>query len=313
LGATTVTNTGPSTLGGDLGVSPGLALTGFSTATIGGATHAGDAPALQAESDLSTAWTVAAGLSATGGSLGSALAGGTLNPGVYNASSDLDLSGAVTLDGQGDPAAVFVFQVGSSLTTASNTSIVLTGSAQACNVFWQVGASATLGTGSSFAGTVMALQSITVTTGTTVEGRALARNGAVTLDNNVFTTPSCATAPASSGSSASTSPTATSTPSASGAPSTGASTGPGGGSTPSATAGGANAPANAAATNRVRAAATAGNGSGGANTTTTQADSGVATTLASTGVASTGWLLTVAGIALMLGLLCLAGAGVRPR
>ncbi len=195
LAGSTVTNTGPTSLSGELGVSPGTAITGFPPGVAGGATHAGDANAASAQSSLTTAYLDAAGRAPTGTSLGSALAGGTFLAGVYNASSSLDVSGAVTLDGEGDPNAVFVFQVGASLTTASSTSIVLTGNAQACNVFWQVGASATLGTTTTFAGSVLAQTSISVGTGTTVAGRALARDGAVTLDTTVFTDPSCVSTP----------------------------------------------------------------------------------------------------------------------
>jgi hypothetical protein len=195
LAGSTVTNTGPTTLSGELGVSPGNAITGFPPGLAGGAIHAGDANAASAQSSLTTAYLDAESRAPTGTSLRSALAGGTFLAGVYNASSSLDVSGAVTLDGEGDPNAVFIFQVSASLTTASSTSIVLTGNTQACNVFWQVGASTTLGTGNSFAGTVMALTSISVGTGTTVAGRALARNGAVTLDNNVFSDPACVTTP----------------------------------------------------------------------------------------------------------------------
>lgn len=191
LAGSAVTNTGPTVLSGGLGVSPGSAITGFPPGVAGGAIHAADAEAASAQASLTTAYLDAQGRTPTGSSLGLAVAGGTFLAGVYNASSDLDVSGAVTLDGEGDPNAVFVFQVGGSMTTASSTSVVLTGNAQACNVFWQVGASATLGTSTSFAGTVMALTSISVTTGTTVAGRALARNGAVTLDDNVFTSPGC--------------------------------------------------------------------------------------------------------------------------
>jgi hypothetical protein len=191
LAGSTVTNTGPTSLSGELGVSPGTAITGFPPGVAGGATHAGDANAASAQSSVTTAYVDAAGRPPTGTTLGSALAGGTLLAGVYNAGSSLDVSGAVTLDGEGDPNAVFIFQVGASLTTASSTSIVLTGNAQACNVYWQVGASATLGTTTTFAGTVLAQNSVSVGTGTTVAGRALARVGAVTLDNNVFTDPAC--------------------------------------------------------------------------------------------------------------------------
>lgn len=195
LAGSTVTNTGPTTLSGELGVSPGNAITGFPPGLAGGAIHAGDAGAASAQSSLTAAYLDAESRAPTGTGLGSALAGGTFLAGVYNASSSLDVSGAVTLDGEGDPNAVFIFQVGASLTTASSTSIVLTGNTQACNVFWQVGASTTLGTGNSFAGTVMALTSISVGTGTTVAGRALARNGAVTLDDDVFSNPACVSTP----------------------------------------------------------------------------------------------------------------------
>jgi LPXTG-motif cell wall-anchored protein len=195
LAGSTVTNTGSSVLGGDLGLSPNNAITGFPPGLVGGATNNGNAASALAEGDLTTAYLDAAGRAPTGTNLGSALVGTSLLPGVYNAASSLGVSGAVTLDGQGDPNAVFVFQIGAALTTATSTSIVLTGAAQACNVFWQVGSSATLGTTNTFVGTVMALTSISIDTGTTVAGRALARNGAVTLDDNVFTQPTCATTP----------------------------------------------------------------------------------------------------------------------
>ena len=190
-----MTNTGPTILNGDLGVSPGTAITGFPPGIVNGATHGGDAAAAGAQSDLTTAYNDAAGrtpAASVGGFIG---AGQTLLPGVYNASSSLDVGGSLTLDAQGDPSAVFIFQVGSTLVTDSASQVILTGGAQACNIFWQVGSSATLGTGSSFQGTILALTSITVTTGDTVQGRALARNGAVTLDDDVITAPTCATGP----------------------------------------------------------------------------------------------------------------------
>jgi hypothetical protein len=194
LGGQTVTNTGPSTLSGDLGVSPGTAITGFPPGTVGGATHAGDAQAAQAQSDLTIAYDDAAGRAPTASVAGD-LVGQTLTTGVYNSTGPLALSGTLTLDGQGDPNAVFIFQIASTLITASASNVNVINGAQACNVFWQVGSSATLGTTSSFVGTIMALTSISVTTGATVEGRALARNGAVTLDDNVFTTTACDTTP----------------------------------------------------------------------------------------------------------------------
>jgi hypothetical protein len=129
---------------------------------------------------------------------------------VYNSGSSIGLTGTLTLDAEGDPNAVFVFQAGSSLITASGSTVSLINGAQACNVFWQVGSSATLGTNSTFSGTILALTSITATTGSTITGRILARNGAVTLDTNSITTPVCAAAPPT--------PTATSTPTATATP-----------------------------------------------------------------------------------------------
>jgi ice-binding like protein len=192
LGGTTVTNTGPTTLDGDLGVSPGTAITGFPPGVVAGAVHAGDTEAAGAQSDLTLAYNDAAGRISTANIAGD-LGGLTLIPGVYTASSSIGLTGNLVLDGQGDTNAVFIFQVGSTLTTASGSTVTMINGAQPCNVFWQIGSSATLGTGSSFVGSILALTSITVTTATTVEGRALARNGAVTLDTNVFLEPGCET------------------------------------------------------------------------------------------------------------------------
>ena len=118
------------------------------------------------------------------------LGGRTISPGVY-AGGTIELTGTVTLDGGGDPNAVFVLKAASTLVTASSSRVVLVNGAQACNVFWQVGSSATFGTGTAFAGTVIANVSITATTGTTLDGRLLALNGAVTLDSNTITVPSC--------------------------------------------------------------------------------------------------------------------------
>lgn len=215
LAGTTVTNAGPSTLGGSLGVSPGNAITGFPPGIVAGATHAGDAEALQAQLDLTTAYDDAAGRALTA-TVGGDLVGQTLLPGVYKSTGPLAVSGALTLNGQGNPNSVFIFQIASTLTTASASSVVLTNSAQACNVYWQVGSSATLGTASSFKGTIMALTSISVTTGATVEGRALARNGQVSLQTNVFTMPGCAaTTPTTTATATATAnPTATATVSA---------------------------------------------------------------------------------------------------
>jgi hypothetical protein len=189
LAATTVTNTGPSVINnGDLGVSPGTAVTGFPPGVVNGTVHSADAAAASAQTDLTAGFTDAAARTPTVTGL-SALSNQTLGPGVYNASSSLGVTGTVTLDGQGDTGSVFIFQIGSTLTTASASAIVPINGAQACNVFWEVGSSATLGTGSTFLGNILALASITVTTGDTISGRALARNGAVTLDTDTITVP----------------------------------------------------------------------------------------------------------------------------
>ncbi|MCS5716816.1 ice-binding family protein [Herbiconiux sp. CPCC 205763] len=190
LGGQSVTNTGPSILGAGVGVSPGSAITGFPPGITLGARHAADAEALQAQSDLGTAYDAAAA-QAVDVSVEGDLGNRTLLPGVYNAASSIGLTGAVTLNGQGDPDAVFIFQIGSGLTTATSSSVVPINGARACNVFWQIGESAVIGSSTSFVGTIMALTTITLGSGATVDGRALARNGSVTLNNNVFTDGLC--------------------------------------------------------------------------------------------------------------------------
>jgi hypothetical protein len=192
-----VTNTGPSVLNGDLGVSPGTSLTGFGLpAVVNGATHANDAVAAQAQSDLTTAYNVAAGQPVPPGNdlTGTDLGGRTLTAGAYGFSSSAQLTGQLTLDAQGDPNAQFVFVIGTTLTTATASSVVLTNGASPCNVYWKVGSSATLGTSTAFEGNLMALQTISLGSSVTVLGRALARNGEVTLINDVLGTPQCATA-----------------------------------------------------------------------------------------------------------------------
>ena len=192
LAGSTVTNTGPTIItGGDLGLSPGSAVTGFppGTLTPPAVMHVTDPTAAQAELDLTTAYLYTAGLPG-GAVLPGDLSGLTFAPGLYTNSSTVMLSaGNFTLDAQGDPNAVFIFQIGSTLTTIAGTQVVLAGGAQAKNVFWQVSSSATLGTNSIFQGTILALQSITLDTGATLTGRALARNGAVALDSNAVTAP----------------------------------------------------------------------------------------------------------------------------
>jgi hypothetical protein len=190
LAGSTVTNTGPTTMFGDLGLSPGSSVTG--APNVLGATHVDDAVAIGAKNSLTTAYNDAASRP-TDGSAGTDLTGQTFTPGVRTASSSLLLSsGAVTLDAQGDPNAVFIFQIGTTLTTGSNTSVSLINGAQACNVFWQVGSSATLGTGTRFVGTVMAAATITANTAATIHGRLLAQSGAVNLDTNTITNSNCA-------------------------------------------------------------------------------------------------------------------------
>ena len=196
LAGTTVTNTGSSVISGDLGVSPGKAIVGFPPGhVINGVQHKGDAIALQAKNALTTGYNDAAGRTPATVAP-SDLGGKTLSPGVYKASSALGLTGTVTLDAKSDPNAVFVFQAVSTLITASNSTVKLIGGAQACNVFWQVGSSATLGTRTTFVGSILALTSATVRTGATVAGRVLARNGQVSLAANIITRPTCNSASA---------------------------------------------------------------------------------------------------------------------
>ncbi|MEO8687467.1 MAG: ice-binding family protein [Solirubrobacteraceae bacterium] len=195
LAGSTVTNTGPSTINGDLGLSPGTAVTGFPPGTVNGTTQAANPVALEAKADLTTAYDDAVGRTPPTPAPAD-LGGLKLTPGVYRSGSSLALTGDLELDAEGDPNAVFVFQAGSTLISASASRVKLAGGAQACNVFWQVGSSATLGTTTDFAGNILALTSITMNDGVTLNGRALARNGAVTLINDTITAPHCATASA---------------------------------------------------------------------------------------------------------------------
>lgn len=197
LGGSTVTNTGPTIIIGDLGVSPGTAITGFPPGTVvGGTTHAADAVAALAQNATTAAYNnLASQACNTTFGVPTDLAGMTLVPGVYCFSSSAALNGALTLNAQGDPNAVWVFKIASTLITGSNASVVTINGGQQCNVFWQVGSSATIGTGTSFAGNILALTSITLTTNATLSGRALAQNGAVTLDSNVVSIAACGVPP----------------------------------------------------------------------------------------------------------------------
>lgn len=287
LGGQTVTNTGPTTLGASLGVSPGTAITGFPPGIVTGAVHAADAAAAQAQSDLVIAYNDAAGRAPTA-SIAGDLVGQTLTPGVYNSTGPIGLSGTLTFNALGNPQAVFVVQVASTLITASASTVSVINGAQACNIYWQVGSSATLGTTSAFQGTIMALTSITVTTGTVVHGRALARNGQVSLDSDVFTAPNCAsTTPSSTASTAT--PASTVTTGTSGLP----------------------------VATRTSTPAAASTASSGARTAVAAAETGPGTGTSRTELANTGanehGTLATGGLLVLLGGLLLVAAPARRR
>jgi hypothetical protein len=242
LSGSSVTNTGASELTGDLGVAPGTALTGFgSPAVVNGTTDDDNAVAVQAQQDATTAYNTAAGQPVPSGNVltGQDLGGMTLTPGAYSFASSAQLTGTLTLDAEGNPNAQFVFEIGSTLTTASASSVVLINGASPCDVYWQVGSSATLGSATAFQGNVLANASITLNTDSSVDGRLLARSGAVTLDDNDVDNSMCTTSvgstspsgtsttttatPTSPTSSPSTSPGTTSSPGTSTSPTTSAS------------------------------------------------------------------------------------------
>ena len=194
LAGSTVTSSGNTLVTGNLGVSPGTAITGITgiapggPGLVSGTIHSADAVAAEAQSELTVAYNAAAGAASTATKNGD-LGGQTLFAGVYTASSSLGITGAVTLDAQNNSNAQFIFQVGTALTANVGSSVNLINGALPANVFWQVGSSATLGTGSSFSGNILAFSSISLGTGATLQGRALARNGAVTLLSNTITAP----------------------------------------------------------------------------------------------------------------------------
>jgi hypothetical protein len=192
LAGSTITNTGSSVVSGDIGLYPGTSYTGGAPLLTqsSGVVDLTNSAALAAQSDATAAYIDAAARTPFS-TVAADLGGTTLTPGVYSSSSSMALTGAVTLNGGGDSSAVFIFQIGSTLTTANASSVVLENGASSCNVFWQVGSSATLGTTTKFAGTLVALSSATLNTGATVDGRIIARNGAVTLDGNTVTAPTC--------------------------------------------------------------------------------------------------------------------------
>ena len=190
LGASTVTNTGSTTIVGAVGVSPGSAVTGFPPGVVtSGTIHSADAVAAQAQSDLTTAYNNAAGQAVTTVLTGQNLGGLVLGPGVYYYATSAQLTGTLTLNGGGNSNAIFIFQIGTTLTTASSAVVLAVNGAQAANIFWQIGSSATLGSGTSFLGNILALTSITTVTGVSMAGRLLARNGAVTMDTLTLTYP----------------------------------------------------------------------------------------------------------------------------
>jgi hypothetical protein len=198
MGASAITNTGPTVITGNLAISPNNAssVTGFPPGIVTGSKDYNNAAAIQAQTDLVTTYNDAAGATPFNDMSGIDLGGKTLTPGTYRFSSSAQLTGTLTLDGQGSTNATFIFRIGSTLTTASASRVVLINGAGACAVFWQVTSSATLGTTTAFQGNLIALTSITMTTGATIGvgggvngGRALARNGALTLDSNVVTPP----------------------------------------------------------------------------------------------------------------------------
>jgi hypothetical protein len=188
LAGSAVSNTGATTITGDLGLSPGTSVSGFGPGILNGTQHINDNIANQAKLDLTTAYNNAAGRTCTDiVTLSGNMGGLTLTPGLYKSTSSLAISsGDLTFDAKGNAGAVFIIQIASSLTTTSGRKVILAGGALASNIFWQVGSSATFGTTSVFKGTVMAMQSITFDTGATLDGKALARTGAVIMDANTI-------------------------------------------------------------------------------------------------------------------------------
>ncbi len=195
LAGTAITNTGTTTIVGDVGSSPTSTTTGFGTVALTGTNHGGDATTVQAKTDLDAAY-VNAVSSAPTATIGTELGGTTVTPGVYNsAAGTFAITGTLTLDSQSDPNAVFIFQMATTLTTAAASAVTFSNGGSACNVFWQVGSSATLGANTQLLGSILAFTSITSGAGSSIAGRLLAEGGAVTIDSNNITVPACTPPP----------------------------------------------------------------------------------------------------------------------
>lgn len=191
LAGASITSTGATNITGDIGLSPGSSIGGFPPGILNGIQHINDATSDQAKLDLTAAYNDAAGRTSTDiVTLSGNIGGLTLTPGLYKSTSSLAISsGDLTFDAKGNANAIFIIQIATTLTTTSGRKVILSGGALASNIFWQVGSSATFGTRSVFKGTVMAMQSITLNTGATLEGRALARTGAITMAGNTVVNP----------------------------------------------------------------------------------------------------------------------------
>ena len=191
LAGSAISNTGGTIITGDIGLSPGSSVGGFPPGIVNGTVHINDSIAVQAKLDLTAAYNDIAGRTSTDFvTLSGNIGGLTLTPGLYKSTSSLAISyGDLTLDAKGNTNAIFIFQIASSLTTTSGRKVILTGGAKASNIYWQVGSSVTFGTTSDFKGNILAMQSITLNTGTKLNGRVFARAGAITMIGNTIVKP----------------------------------------------------------------------------------------------------------------------------